>query len=121
MIFKQRTFGLALAGLLLGAALIGCGNSGDSTSSKKKPGETTFRSTRAVDQGLQGEKPFLSLRAMEVSREGQKSLRQPKSAEVLKEGRTREESPGGKRRRKLARQGLQKGPNDQPQKGENSL
>jgi hypothetical protein len=60
-------------------------NSGDSTSSKKKPQETTFRSTRATDQGLQGDKPFLSLRAMEVSREGQKSLQQPKSAEVLKE------------------------------------
>lgn len=135
MIFKQRPLGLALAGLLLGAALIGCGNSGESTSSKKKPLETTFRSTRATDPGLQGEKPYLSLRAMEVSREGQKSpqqpkaevlketktWQQPKSADALKEYRTQAESPRGKRRRKIVNQGLQQGPDDQRQKSENSL
>jgi hypothetical protein len=116
MIFTPRTLCLGLAALLLGAALIGCGNSGDSTSSKKKPQEkTTFRSTRALDQDLQGDKPYLSLRAMEVSREGQKkSLQQPKSADVLKEYRTPAESPGGKRRRKIVSQPLPKGPNDKP-------
>jgi hypothetical protein len=129
MIFTPRTLCLGLAALLLGAALIGCGNSGDSTSSKKKPQEkTTFRSTRALDQDLQGDKPYLSLRAMEVSREGQKkslqqpksadilkdpgTLLQPKSADVLKEYRTPAESPGGKRRRKIVSQPLPKGPND---------
>jgi hypothetical protein len=87
MIFQQRTLGLALAGLLLGAALNGCGDSGDPTSSQKKPRETTFRSTRAPDQDLQGEKPYLSLRALEVPRQGQKSPQQPKSAEVSKGSR----------------------------------
>jgi hypothetical protein len=48
---------------------------------------------------------------MEVSPKGQKSLQQPKSPEVLKEPATRAESPGGKRRRKLVKQGLQKGEN----------
>ena len=132
MIFKQRTLGLALAGLMLGAALNGCGDSGDPTISQKKPRETTFRSTRAADQDPQGEKPYLSLRAMEVPRQGQKSpqppksgevskgsrqgqqpLQQPKSAEVLPESRPRPESFQGKRGRKIVKQELQKGPNDQ--------
>ena len=116
-----RPLGLALAGLLLGAALIGCGNSGESASSKKKPRETTFRSTRATDPDHQGEKPYLSLRAMEVSRAGQKSLQQPKPAEVLKEPEPLPEPPRGKRRRKIVSQGPPQGPNNQRQKGENSL
>ena len=111
-----RPLCLALAGLLLGSAIIGCGNSGESTSSKQKPRETTFRSTRTTDPDLQGDKPYLSLRAMEVSQAGQKPLhhqkpadvlkqpgtwQQPKSADTLKEYGTQAESPGGKRRRKI--------------------
>jgi hypothetical protein len=100
-----RPLGLALAGLLLGSAIIGCGNSGESTSPKQKPRETTFRSTRATDPAPDGEKPYLSLRAMEVPRAGQEALQQPKPPGVLKEPEPLPEAaPIGKRRRKIIKQ-----------------
>jgi hypothetical protein len=100
-----KPLGLALAGLLLGSAIIGCGNSGESTSPKQKPRETTFRSTRATDPAPDGEKPYLSLRAMEVPRAGEEALQQPKPPGVLKEPKPLPEAaPIGKRRRKIIKQ-----------------
>jgi hypothetical protein len=99
-----RPLGLALAGLLLGSAIIGCGNSGESTSPKQKPRETTFRSTRATDPAPDGEKPYLSLRAMKVSPAGQEALQQPKPPGILKESEPLPAPPRGKRRRTIIKQ-----------------
>jgi tetratricopeptide (TPR) repeat protein len=67
MLFKPRTFGLALAGLLLGALLIGCGPSATAPEAKKES------------------KVSLPPQAMEHLRQGQKFLADNKLDEALKE------------------------------------
>ena len=124
MNFNQRPLSLAIASLLLGALMISCGNSGDSTISRKKSQETTVRSTRAIklkDQGPQGgqqdrsEQPSLSLQAMEPVREGKNFLNKQKLAEAaLKEDNPSEPSPkplGRRQRRALARKQAQQSGN----------
>jgi len=75
MLFKQTSLSLTIAGLLLGALLIGCGDSGDTPKSMKKPDNVS--KTNAAP--LKNEKAT-SAQPLETVKEGRNFLNRQKLA-----------------------------------------
>lgn len=98
MNFKQPSLGLTIAGLLLGALLIGCGDSSDTPKSMKNPGNFSKNSTS-------------SAQPLEPIREGRNFLNRDKLAGTAKEEKPLAAAPGGvHRRRSSAKQERQPAP-----------